>query len=500
MLASHTVPGCLSLTLAALFSLTIPAAAQCSGGVIDTLELPGTATVDRSGGGSRVLIASRNRLNVSPRIDVFEAAAGSVDFVPVGTISSSSWASTWYVNSVSMDGDLIAFQPDKRFALNDELSISEKGPTGWTTSSVALPASNWFQWGQLTAASGDRVVTLTSQSFNRPTRLQVVERDPAGVWTIVDTVETDIRAPWFEYPMDVVLDGDVAALGGVMFATTGRVAVCEPDASGAWSQTASLEAPEPGAWVVEAMALKDGVLAVVRSNYGSVLSMRHALHVYRRNPGGSWSIIDRLALASPSVQYSRWSVALDGERLAVSQADGTTVFARSTAGTLVQERTVDFLGYAIGFDAGRLVGEGNGRVRTVHVPPSPGTTSVCFLAGQETCAGTGTARLRIHDLWSSVTSRRSSAEVTGAPPGATAIVLRSADPGNAPALGGTLCIDRRNAVPVGPPRQVDGAGTASFALASGTDPSLEGFPAADHLQAVVFGPMTELTNSIAWLP
>ncbi|QDV07920.1 hypothetical protein Poly30_34550 [Planctomycetes bacterium Poly30] len=489
----------LASTAIALPGLVVSASSQsCDQGVIDLLSpIHG---LDAHGG--RVVVSKSTVFGERPSLSVFDAQAGSSSPIQTHFLQPSLFETSWRIREISLEGSLIAYQPDVAFTAGAQLVVHEETSAGWVHSAVPLPGEGW-SWGHLTSISGDRIVAATTPSFSRPITLQIVERDPAGGWRVADGVETDILSPWYDYPIHTVHEDGVAAVAQDQFTGGGRVAVCERSAAGAWTQTETLRPSSTDVWLSEALALEGGTLAVLRRRaFDDTLEVR----LYERNAVGAWVVVGQGATVPAVPQMLRYEIELDGPRVAVSRGVDVQVFLLQSSGTLALERTVTRTGDVREFHAGHLTAKafGNGfdapAAILLEVPQSPGTTEPCRLRGAVTCLGSGAAELRIHDAWLDITARRAAAEVVGAPPGATVLVFRSNLPGFAPALGGALCLDRRNAALAGSPTIADPSGRATVALHASLELTLQGLGAADHVQAVVLGPSTELTNALAWLP
>ena len=514
----------LAATLAlSAFPLTLtPAFAQCEGEVLDTLDGLSGLAVDQRVGSHRVVTAKRDDNLQPPRLDVFERPAQGEPFAWTGSIQPPLWEAGWSIRSLVLEGDVIAHQFDPYDRWPPVVSISERTSQGWTTSEVELPGNGFLLGGQRTAISGERIAALSGFQLNSPLRIQFIERAAGtGDWEIVDRVVLQgVIVPWIDYPLYLDMDGDVAVVCSDNSESAGSVAVCERDASGGWSQTVLLRPPtdlsvEFSNWWVESLAVRGDDLAVVRRSSDPLLPP--VLHIYRRSAFGVWDIVDRRSIQAlfgvASTLYSG-PVAFDADqRLAISagspsgspsgssSGSETLVFSRDSSGRLVSPHRVTGIGGVVGFSSGSLIGA-RYRARAVDVPVGPGSTEVCPLVGLTTCAGTGAPMLRVHDfsVWPDV--RRATAEVRGAPPGATILLLRSNEPGLSTVLGGQLCIDRLTAVRAGGLTQVSSAGTALFQLETQGINLFgnQGFGASDHLQAVVLGSTPGLTNSVAWIP
>ncbi|MEM1449718.1 MAG: hypothetical protein AAGI22_11430 [Planctomycetota bacterium] len=488
------------LALLLTIALVPGLAQQCEQVGLDILERPDAVGVDRRAA-STVVVGDHGN-DRPPALYVFDAAPGTLEYVPTAVLRPPAFEDSWSIREIAIDGDVIAHYLARPFSPPRTLFVHERTAAGWSYQEVSIPGVENLRLGELVDVDDGRAVVVAPQAWWQPVDLVIVERNPAGVWEVVDVASTDILAPYIDYAMQVVLDGDIAAIGQFQLAGTGRVAVCEPDASGSWSQTALIDGPTENEWAVDAIALEGEMLAVVRTRLGVPAPRPTVLQLHERGATGAWRVVGRRTLSSTPAPYPEWAVELDLPRVAVSSNEEASVFLRTPTGDLVLEHTVTGLRRINGFVDGRMAGMTLERrsAQVIQVPQSPGVTALCPLRGLQTCAGTGTARLRIQDTDSTIpNARRASAEITGAPPGAAAFVLRSADPGASPALGGRLCIDRRSAVRAAPPQAVDASGRVTFPLFAVIGSEVQGFAFAHHLQGVVLTPVPALTNSLAWL-
>ncbi|MEM6571512.1 MAG: hypothetical protein AAF957_24080 [Planctomycetota bacterium] len=477
---------------------------QCEGYVMDILARAAGTAVDRSDG-SRVVVVEQRSLTEPSRLRIFDRVPGSAEFRLADAGPEDPVSTSGVAVGVAVEGDLVAHQGG-HFSPPDALVfVHERVAAGWSTREVRLEGARW-NGGRLCAISGRRIAALSTDGWNRPVRVNIIEQEPAsGRWRVTDTVTTDVRSPWIDYGMDVEFDGECAVVGQLQGADAGRVAIVERDAAGTWSQTQVLDPPTPTDWSTDAVALEAGRLAVVRTDYSQTFTVTSFLDVYERLPSGAWAILGRTVLSPSAVPGSNfYSLALDGDRIAVADGSSTTTYVLGAGGALSPERTVLGIGIVDGYDDGRLVGSGPGGsrrlTRSLQVPATPGTTEVCRLRGLVTCPGTGSARLRIHDDFVQGPLRRAAFEVLDAPPGSTVLLLRSPDPGASPVLGGRLCLDRASATLAAMPGVVGPSGRLSGALDVAPAFDLVGFDDAVHVQAVVRGPVAGLTNSLAWLP
>ncbi|MEM6571399.1 MAG: hypothetical protein AAF957_23515 [Planctomycetota bacterium] len=498
-----------SLPRLALVAALVPpfastADAQCVGDVVDALYTPLRGTDARAVDGNRIVLGHGVRLPAPPTLEVFEAHPVTGEFLYAETIAPPEWQPASYVTHIGLEGDLMAFQFHKGFGGPHEVDILERGAQGWTRTGVALPEAADMRLGEFTAVADGRVYTLTARVVGRPISLHEIVKDPAGSWSIAQSLRLgDAEMPYFESPVTLQVEGDVAVISGALGPANMAVVVCARDATGRWQQV-DLIGPPSGFPILNSVDLgPDRLTLLHRSDYfpdgsGTLRVFEPAV------PGGPWALVEQFDVATMFGSDIRWVGPSDGGRTTFGTTRGTALFTRLPS--LGFRRTWNVEGsWPVDLDGDRLATSNLNRlVMVVEVPINTGpteTVTTCSLAGRTTCQGSGSTRLRIHETWLPlVQQRRTVAEVAGVPAGAPIAVFRSTDPAFATTVFGDLCIDRRTATAVGPPKPASAAGTATFTLGSGNDFQASGFAAADHLQAIVLGAAPELSNAIAWLP
>lgn len=473
--------------------------------IVDHLEVGPPLGVDRLDSSTMVFCEQLN-FSTAAKIHIFEAAPGTTEYLRTAVLAPPVFLPGARFDSASVEGNLIALHAV--LLTGPAVVIHERGPQGWSTRSVSLPGTEW-RLGKVTAISGGVIAAVSAPGHHAPVTLNIIEQSAAGNWSITDSVLLNVNSPWVDYSFNVAHDDGVAAVGQRINSWgPAQVAVCERGANGSWSQVATLPPPVVGDWSVENLAVRSGVLAVLRVRYDLLPLHEQVLQLYERNASGSWTEVARTMTAANTQSFDPSSVVIDGNSVVLSSYAETRIFERATPGTLVERQTIESpLRVAVGLENGRLAmarktsgPTGGGTIVLVDLPAAPSMTQVRELRGQTTCLGTGSSRLRVHDGRPPQGDRRVVAEIGGAPVGATTLLFRAADPGSLPVLGGLLCIDRRGAALAAAPGTANAAGRATFELDFIGSLPLLGYAAADHLQAVVIGPAPELTNSVAWLP
>ncbi|MFT7170213.1 MAG: hypothetical protein ACI80K_003360 [Paracoccaceae bacterium] len=502
----------------AILSATVSAAsAQCVGSTIDMLQRP-PGGLAFAVNGRTAAVASTGTDPEPPRIELFRApSATSIEFQYESFIQPPHWEPFWRIRHLSVSGGTVTHQLasfSSGGGLN-LLEVHERSTGGWASTSIQLPSYNSLSLGSLTDVDDDRVVALSGGNILSPLALYVVEKrntGGVGVWTLIDTVPiVGIRTPYFDYPADVSLDGNVAAVvSGDWGGETHRVAVCEPDASGDWRQTALLEGPSVG-WRTTSIQVDAGMIWVEQAAAFPVVGRN--LDVYSRSTAGVWTLQSRTDLQALFGVVSVPELRISNGRAAGTAWDQGRMFdfvlEPDSSGALRVARRIKGSSGLVAFDGDRVFARSSLRVRVAEAPPNPGPVideDYCVLAGRTTCDGTGASRLRVYEAASLngpyFYSRRVAAEIRAGAPGSVAILFRSPNPVLQSAPGTGLCIDRQAAVRAAPPALLDALGRITFAIPADLSSMASGIEAADHFQAVVrsVGGGFEVTNAIAWLP
>jgi hypothetical protein len=268
-------------------------------------------------------------------------------------------------NHVAIDGDVLAVSAsgeDTTVENAGAVYVFEQAGGVWSEVVRLSPGTEPFTtFGSAIEISGDTLMVGawgdTAAGAQYAGRVYVYERI-AGVWTHVDTLETD--NPLFDdnFGAAISIDGDTAMIGAIDvdvsgIPNAGAVYVFEKGPSG-WKQTARLIAPEPtaeslfgGCLALEGdtvvIGAEDGDTAHIFERSGGVWSqtvqfsgsgdfgvdvdlegdtiligayLNNIVHVYRRS-AGVWVFDTTMASPDPGGLYG-WRLDLAGDRAAVA--------------------------------------------------------------------------------------------------------------------------------------------------------------------------------------
>jgi hypothetical protein len=279
--------------------------------------------------GDRVLVGASFTTGVTAQSGaayVFERdAAGS--WVEVAKlIQSAGAARDRFGAAVQLDGDTAvvgAYDAEGGATKAGAAYVFERDATGaWTQTQKLVsptPASDQF-FGFALSLDGARVCVSASREGNGA--VHVFERGAAGQWTHearIDAPPSPPRRNADDFATSVSLDGDRLLVGDRSGTLQGLARVYERDAAGAWAEVATLDSTTSmsGDFFGGTVALS-GDRAVVGSTEDANGEESGAVYVYERDAAGVWTQSARL-VASDGAAEDRFgdALAISGGRLAI---------------------------------------------------------------------------------------------------------------------------------------------------------------------------------------
>lgn len=208
---------------------------------------------------------------------------------------------------------------------NPPVVLQAPAPAGGEEMGISLAATDaWLAAG----SRGDRVYLF---------------RNEAGTWTDSTTLTPSPNPNVTSnkgFGLSVALWGNRLAAGAEFDGPepgelNGRVRVFEADASGAWNQTALLEAPLAPSMVPQRnfghrVALSGDVLAVSAPNT-SGFNDQGRVYLFRRQADASWKLEAELAQSAALNLFGR-ALAVHGDLLAIGSGNGAFLYERQESG------------------------------------------------------------------------------------------------------------------------------------------------------------------------
>ncbi|KAA3637150.1 MAG: hypothetical protein DWP92_08385, partial [Armatimonadetes bacterium] len=151
------------------------------------------------------------------------------------------------------------------------------------------------RFGRGVAVDGDIIVIGAAYDDDLGTSsgsAYVFERDGFGVWAFSQKLTAATGAPSDFFGEDVDIQNNTLVVGAEQHGK-GAVFVFERSPSGPWQEVATLEPTDPqnGGDFGQTVEIDGGVLAVGRSGFANKMG---AVHVFERDPTGSWVGVARL--------------------------------------------------------------------------------------------------------------------------------------------------------------------------------------------------------------
>ena len=332
----------------------------CVIGAIGTNSQTGSAyvyTSDASGNWSQVAALTASDRASNDCFGYSVAIDGDTCVIGAGGTNSLSGSAYVYTSDASGVWSQVAALTASDRASNDLFgtSVAIDGDTcvigAWGTNSYAGNAyvftpdasGNWSQVDELTAsdgASGDQfgrsvaidgntcvIGAYRTNSFAGSA--YVFTPDASGNWSQVAELTASDGASNDLLGYSVAIDGDTCVIGAWgTNSGAGSAYVYTSDASGVWSQVATLTASDGASNDLFGYSVAiDGNTCVIGA--GGTNSLSGSAYVYTSDASGNWSQVDELtALDGASGDQFGYSVAIDGDTCVIG-AWGTNSFAGS---------------------------------------------------------------------------------------------------------------------------------------------------------------------------
>lgn len=438
-------------------------------------------------------------------------------------LSPSSWDQRGGIACVDVQGDTLIAQRVESFFPPNSVDVFERGAGGWAYTEVPLAGMGdapWLRLGQRCAISGDTILVAdgthtpaTWSQFDDPFEVMALERGPQGAWAQVQRlVLPGTRTGWWEYPVTLALDRDVAAVAKAAMTPVDAVLVMERGSAGQWSHTATLPPPSPvDHHLLEGnhrVAVSGDLVACQRYREQTTGELRTTIH--RRVAPGTWVPVQTIVTADPDIAATDarmldGGVLFDGDVLALSCGGVVDLHRLTPAGTFVPERRITGLGVLADVDGEAVIGleraitPGGARAvpRSVR-RAGPGVlprNQWCQGRGDVVCGGANALGLAWLQQDPGAAGLFARAEVSGAAPGATCAAFVSGSTDLRPTAAGDICLGGASLRTVGAPAAADALGRAGFQVDA---PALAPFAGLTlYAQAVAFGPAgTALSGAV----